>query len=410
VQGSSIGIRSRPLFYSQSAHVADGSRVRFQVAQAAPPDAAANSDSAATESSDGANFRDGARSGDSKGPSRKAGPPVSDHWYKYFAENRPASEDVRRTVSQLLEAQKHEEIVAFLNAALANSQSEPWMYDILAMAMRLADYPQDQIQRVLLSRVDLSPTNVEGLLYSARFLTQLDASAAAFRVYQEAARVSPSQAEPYVLGLKLARKLKNPQAVQWASSGILTHVWGRGFERHHENAEDASLDTQRALRRDGQNEQADQLAAALAEARRRDLIVRVEWSGDGDLDLEVEEPCGSKCSTHNPQTAGGGAFTHDGYGPKPENCFEEYVCVAGEKGDYRATIEHIDGNIVGKSFRVTWIRYRGSKTEQVRSETYRLDKSRRVIRFSLNEGRRTELVPGLPVPVAREARSEDGRK
>jgi len=313
-------------------------------------------------------------------------------------------------VSQLLEAQKYEEIVAFLNAALANSQSEPWMYDILAMAMRLADYPQESIQRVLLSRVDLSPTDVDGLLYSARFLTQLDASAAAFRVYQEAARVSPAQAEPYVLGLKLARQLKDPQAVQWASSGILTHVWGRGFERHHQNAEDAAADAQQTLRREGREDEADRLAAALTEAKRRDLIVRVEWSGDGDLDLTVEEPCGTKCSTHNPQTAGGGAFTHDGYGPKPENCFEEYVCVAGEKGDYRATIEHIDGNIVGKAFRVTWIRYRGSKSEQVKTETYRLDKPRRVIRFTLNEGRRQQLVPGLPVPTSRPTADEEQRR
>jgi hypothetical protein len=367
LQGSSTGIRSRPLF---AALLLD--------------------EGPATARKD----------------SKRAGPPVSDHWFKYFAENRPSSEDVRRTVSKLLEAQKYEEIVAFLNAALANSQSEPWMYDILAMAMRLADFPQDQIQRVLLSRVDLSPTDIEGLLYSARFLTQLEASASALVVYQEASRVSPAKAEPYVLGLKLAQKLKDANGILWSSSGILTHIWGRGFERHHQNAEDASLDMQRTLRSKGRNEQADQLAAALAEAKRRDLVVRVEWSGDGDLDLEIEEPCGTKCSTHNSQTAGGGAFTHDGYGPKPENCFEEYVCVSGEKGDYRATIEHIDGNIVGKSFRVTWIRYRGSKSEQVRTATYRLDKPRRVIRFTLNEGRRSKLVPGLPVPAAQDIAPE----
>ncbi|MBI1310245.1 hypothetical protein GC176_02975 [bacterium] len=312
-------------------------------------------------------------------------------------------------MSQLLERKQYEQIVAFLQAALANGQSEPWMFDILAMSMRLADFPQDEIQRVLMSRVDLSPTDIDGLLYSARFLTQLDAPSAALSVYQEAVRLSPSQAEPYLQGLKLATKLKDAEAIQWASSGILTQVWGRGFERQHKNAEDTSLDTQQVLRREGRNAEADRMAAALQEAKRRDLIVRVEWSGDGDLDLTVEEPCGTKCSTHDPQTAGGGAFTHDGYGPKPDNCFEEYVCVRGQKGDYRATIEHVDGNIVGKSFRVTWIRYRGSKSEQVKSETYRLDQPRRVIRFTLNEGRRTELVPDRPLPAASN-KSERGGK
>lgn len=388
MQGASTGIRSRPLFRAPLPEVAARPSAGRLLAQASASDDARDADPTDQAS-------------DSKRPRRRVGPLVSDHWFKYFAENRPSSEDVRRTVSQLLEAQKYEEIVAFLNAALANSQSEPWMYDILAMAMRLADFPEDSIQRVLLSRVDLSPTDVDGLLYSARFLTQLNASASAFRVYQEAARVSPAQAEPYVLGLKLARKLKDPQAIQWASSGILTRVWGHGFERHHQNAEDASMDAQQTLRRADRASEADKLAAALKEAKRRDLIVRVEWSGDGDLDLTIGEPCGTKCSTHNPQTAGGGAFTHDGYGPKPENCFEEYVCVAGEKGDYRATIEHIEGNIVGKAFRVTWIRYRGSENEQVKTETFRLDKPRRVIRFTLNEGRRKKLVPGLPVPAAK---------
>lgn len=336
-----------------------------------------------------------------------AGPDPFERWFQYFKENRPTSENVRRTVSQLLERKQYEQIVAFLKAALANGQSEPWMYDILAMSMRLADYPQDVIERVLISRVDLSPSDTDGLLYSARFLTQLDASASALRVYQEAARLSPSQAEPYVLGLKLAKKLKDASGIQWASSGILTHVWGRGFERHHQNAEDESVDAQQALRRDGRNAEADQMAAALTEAKRRDLIVRVEWSGDGDLDLLVEEPCGAKCSTHNPRTAGGGAFTHDGYGPRPDNCYEEYVCASGQKGDYRATIELIDGNVVGKSFRVTWIRYRGSKNEQVRTETYRLDKPRRIIRFTLNEGRRTEPVPGLPLPAKNDSAANE---
>ncbi|MHC4875208.1 MAG: hypothetical protein ACYTGL_01840 [Planctomycetota bacterium] len=341
-------------------------------------------------------------------PKREAGPSPFEHWFQYFKQNRPPADDLRRVVAKLLEAKQYEQIVAFLQAALANGQAEPWMFDVLAMAMRLADYPQAEIQRVLMSRVDLSPTDIDGLLYSAAFLSRLEASQAALRVYQEAARLAPSRPEPYVLGLKLARSLKDAKGIQWAASGILTSVWVRGFERHHQTAEDALLDKQQELNRAGQNKDAEELAAALAEAKRRDLIVRVEWSGDGDLDLTVEEPCGAKCSTHNPQTAGGGAFTHDGYGPEPDNCFEEYVCVRGSKGDYRATIEHIDGNIVGKSFRVTWIRYRGSENEQSKTETYRLDKPRRVIRFTLNDGRRTELVPGLPVPGENVSADDDG--
>lgn len=329
---------------------------------------------------------------------KKAGPTTRERWFEYFRNNQPDSEDLRRTAAQLLERERYGEIVRFLQAALAAGQSEPWMYDILAMAMRLSEFPDSEIQRVLMSRVDLAPTDVDGLLHSARFLVQLDATAAALRVYREAARLSPAQAEPYVLGLKLAQKLQDDQGIEWACRGILTHVWGKGFRKHHERAEDTMQDVILKLRREGSDRKADRLMAALVEAKRRDLTVRVEWAGDGDLDLTVREPCGTECSTHNPRTAGGGAFTHDGYGPRSENCYEEYVCVKGEPGDYRAIIQHIDGNIVGKSFRVTWIRYQGSENEQVRTETYRLDKPRRVIRFTLNHGRRTGPVPGLELP------------
>ena len=68
----------------------------------------------------------------------------------------------------------------------------------------------------------------------------------------------------------------------------------------------------------------------MAKARVRDLIVRLRWTGDADLDLSVEEPSGATASCQEPITRGGGVHRHDGYGPDPRNCYEEYYPARSE--------------------------------------------------------------------------------
>ena len=40
-------------------------------------------------------------------------------------------------------------------------------------------------------------------------------------------------------------------------------------------------------------------------------------------------------------------LTHDGYGPMPANCYEEYVCAFGPPGDYHLRVRRAWGKIVG---------------------------------------------------------------
>ena len=290
------------------------------------------------------------------------------------------------------------------------------MYDTLAMSMKIAGRPQKDIERVLLSRIDFTTTDIPGLLYSAAFLARLEAPGQALRMYRQAATLAPDRPEPYVLGLKIARQMKDYEATAWACSGILENVWTDDRKQRHLDAEDALTDALKELETGNQKAEADKLKKTVAESRRRDLIMRLEWSGNGDLDLAVEEPIHSEtqasvCSVLNQRSPGGGRFTHDGYGPAPENCYDEYVCVRGMSGDYRARISHSSGDIVGKRCQLIVTRYQGTREELVRKVDVPLDKPEKVVRISLNDGRRQEplVIPEedlAPSSLDRRSRSE----
>ncbi len=136
-------------------------------------------------------------------------------------------------------------------------------------------------------------------------------------------------------------------------------------------------------------DQADALRLAVAEARQRDLVVRLEWSGNSDLDLIVEEPLGSVCSFTERDSAGGGVLIHDGYGPRAENCYESYVCSLGMPGDYRLRVRHAWGNVVGGRALISITQYQGTDHEETTRQVVVLDGGESAVTWRLADGRRT---------------------
>lgn len=316
-----------------------------------------------------------------------------DLWFDYFEKRKPSLENVQKLVRKLHTAKKHDHVIAIINAALATGQSQPWMYDVLALSMELDKRPQEEIERVLLSRVDFTTTDVPSLMYSAAFIKRMGGRKQALHLYRQASRLDPTRPEPYVLGLSLARELKDYDAVKWSCVGALTHAWTKDRVKRHQDAHDAAVESETELRKAGHEEQADQLKAAVAEAGYRDLVLILRWTGDADLDLSVEEPLGTRCSVDNPLSKGGGVLVHDGYGPKTENCYDEYACVRGASGDYRAIIRFVQGKVVGNRCQLTIIRYRGTENEVTRKLTVPIDKRVKTVRLSLHNGRRKEAGP-----------------
>jgi len=228
-------------------------------------------------------------------------------------------------------------------------------------------------------------------MYSAAYLIKFERRDAALRLYRQASRLAPERPEPYLLGLKHAVHMQSAEAVEWAACGILRYAWTRDFATVHRDAENAALVVERRLRAAGDAAGADRLHAAVADARRNDLVARLKWSGGGDLDLIVEEPVGTVCSCLNRDSPGGGVLTHDGYGPDAQNCYEEYICALGAKGDYRLRIRHAWGTIVGQRATLTVIRDAGGADESVETHTIVLNGEDTVIQVPLPNGRRTEL-------------------
>jgi hypothetical protein len=262
------------------------------------------------------------------------------------------------------------------------------MYDVLALSMEIVGRPQSEIERVLLSRIDFSAADVPSMVYSAAYLTRFKAEKQALGLYQQAARLQPDRPEPYIMGLRLAEKLKDPEGILWAASGILTHVWVKDYEQWHEKALNALANLEHSFRKAGRQAEAERVQTARRQALERDLKLELTWNGDGDLDLIVEEPKGTVCSFESPLTAGGGVLLNDGYGPKQQNCHEDYLCAHGFPGTYVVRVRYVSGNIVGQRAKLKVTRYHGSDHPVVQTMIVPLTKEDRLIRIDLSKGRR----------------------
>jgi hypothetical protein len=193
-------------------------------------------------------------------------------------------------------------------------------------------------------------------------------------------------------GLQIARELNDAKGVEWGAVGVLTNVWQSGYEAQHREADNIAAVVEESLRKAGRSSDADALKASVAAAHHRDLMLKLTWTGDADLDLSVEEPNGGICSVENPFTTAGGAYTHDGYGPKAANCFEEYIAASALSGDYLVRVSVQSGEVVGRRATLTIRRYVGTADESTKTMSIPIDGKDKVVRLSLNDGRRQALL------------------
>lgn len=325
--------------------------------------------------------------------------PADRIWADYFQSNRPADEAVRKLVFKLHQQKEHEHVIHVLQSALLNGQSQPWMYEVLALSMEVTGRPKADVQRVLLSLTDFGNANFASMMYSAAYLTRFNRVETALQLYRQASRLAPERPEPYILGLKLARKKADTEHpgtgnagiedIIWAAAGILQYGWTRHHEQLHRDAEDAALDVSRQLRTRNDEQGLADLKRTITAARRRDLVVTLTWNGTADLDLIVEEPGGTVCSFESPDSPGGGIHLHDGYGPRADNCNELYVCPQGLSGTYRFRIRRALGDVVGRRAQLTITRHAGTPAEKTTRQSIVIGEEDAVVPITLEGGRRT---------------------
>ncbi|MDA0834823.1 MAG: hypothetical protein O2955_19080 [Planctomycetota bacterium] len=302
-------------------------------------------------------------------------------------------------IYKLHEAKHHEHVIAAIEAAILNDQSQPWMYEALALSMEISGRPSEEIERVLLSQIDFTAADIPSMLYSAAYLNRLGAKRQAMKMYQQSAQLNPSLSEPYILGLKLAHETKDWESVEWAATGIMRTAWVQSnFKTLMQEAEDVSALAVRELEKANDIDRAKSLKSAMLLAKQRDLVVNLTWNGKGDIDLLVEEPHGTICSFDHTPTSGGGVLAHDGYGPVQSNCHEDYICMYAWPGTYRIRVRYFSGEIVGKRAVLTVVLNQGTEREQTKKYTVDLSNSDQIYRIEVPDGRRQESTE-LAEPV-----------
>lgn len=347
----------------------------------------------------------------------------SEIWSDYFSKRKADNRAVCAVILKLHESKRHEHVIAAIEAAILNDQSQPWMYEALALSMEISGRPKADVERVLLSQIDFTAADVSSMLYSAAYLNRLGANRQAMKMFKQSSQLNPSRSEPYILGLKLARETKDWESVEWAATGIMRTAWVQpNFKELMQQAEDVAALAVRELEKANDRTRAKSLQAAMQQARQRDLVVKLTWNGRGDVDLLVEEPKGTICSFDQTPTSGGGVLAHDGYGPVQSNCHEDYVCMYAWPGTYRIRVRYFSGEIVGKRAVLTVILNQGTDREKTKKYTVDLSNSDQIYRIEVPEGRRvgpTELsepaenlqgrIPGGRSPIQLVAYEKDSR-
>jgi hypothetical protein len=305
------------------------------------------------------------------------------------------------TADFLFQYDKYEHTAEFLKANLRQGiLVRPWVFEALAIALEASGAPPDEIRRARLSAADLEPQDFQGFLKAARVLAEHRQYDRALVFCRQAAAVEPNLPFAYADALEYAELAKDAQAMQWAAQRLLLQDWPADSRELHHKTQLRVDGLLRTLEKENRTRDAERLKAALADVRRRDLVVNLKWeagaSGAADLELQVKEPSGTLCSPSQRQTPGGGTLIGNNLGDKSAT----YVAAEGFAGDYEVTVRHVWGQPLWSKATLEIILHQGTPDEERRLETIDLTQ-RDTVRVALRGGRRTQLA-SVPPPAAYE--------
>ena len=324
---------------------------------------------------------------------------INEAWDRHLARRQECSpESLKATVRHLWNSKpenKYDQIVALIRGALRHQQSQPWMYEALTLALRAKGAPKEEIERAVMSAVEFaqSPTD---LMFLAIFLEQLGLEERSLSVCRQIIKVNPLLPVPYVQSLRLAQKLGDLEATQWASLGVLGQAWPEEHKVVWRKGYLAAMDVLERLKKAGRTSEAASFERAMNQVSIRDCVVCVSWTGEAEVDLMVEEPSGKVCSLRYPRTPSGGVFLGDA----PDQVGKEdtgahtqvYVCPSGFSGDYRLFVRRVWGTLSDNKVKVAvWTHYHTDKQSAVIRQIS-LEGDAASVRFDLADGRRTDSL------------------
>ncbi|MBI3839400.1 MAG: hypothetical protein HY288_15890, partial [Planctomycetia bacterium] len=315
-------------------------------------------------------------------------------WHDYFSahpELKP--EAVRETVRQLMHQRQFAQVIGLLRAALRDGLPQPWMYEAMGLAMQAGGSSKREIERALMSAVDFGEST-EDLMYVAQYMARSGLEIRALKVFHQVAMVEPLRPEPYLFGLQLAQRLNDLEGIKWSSLGILKQAWPKDKNDVVQNASRAAAATLEQLKAEKRLTEAVEFQAQLDQAKVRDCLVKVTWTGEADVDLLVEEPAGTMCTFRNPRTTAGGVMLGDvasreGRG-SPDGLSETYVCPEAFNGTYRVLLRRVWGKITAGKVTVDVYSHYGTKDQKHLRQQIPLGDQDALVVFDLQDGRRKE--------------------
>ena len=324
-----------------------------------------------------------------------AGENPTEAWTTYFAANDAAPADVRETVRELVAENRHEEVIGLINGAIRNDQLQSaWMFEAMGLSMELLGKPKQEIERVVMSAVDLSQ-NANDAMVAAMYLGNSGMTERALSVLHDIALLKPERTEPYEIAFRLAQRAGDSisgESLQWVVTGILSQEWPNNPELVREAGyRAAAIKTQ--LADAGKTAELADFEKQLMDAQHRDVRVLVTWTGDADLDLYIEEPGGTICSRLNPRTTAGGVYFGDVYskGTNESGLMQEsYVLPEGFAGDYRLIVKRVTGQVTAGKVNVDIALHYNSESEAGMARPVELDNQGAIVTFALDKGRRAD--------------------
>jgi len=284
-------------------------------------------------------------------------------WDLALTESAYPSSALAEAFAVLHESRQYTFAIEGLLSAIRNNQGHPWMYAMLPMEMKLAEWPQEEIDRALLSRVDFATNNLSQVLITASLLSRLKSWDQAIALCKEATDRDPWVPEVWLKARTIADRSNIPKHVLWTRTGILTHVWNRDADDLHKEAEQTIKDLLASAKKKGEPELISEIEKALHNSLTWDLKITAQWAGDGDVDMVIHEPNQLVCDRRNQITDNGGLLTVMSSGGKGRKK-EEYRCQEAPTGDYEVVLRLIAGRVITGNVLLRITRYSGTDKEQ----------------------------------------------
>ncbi|MDB5351892.1 MAG: hypothetical protein JWN86_3139 [Planctomycetota bacterium] len=207
----------------------------------------------------------------------------------------------------------------------------------------------------------------------------------------QAVKVAPQNAEPILMSILMAERLKDIKRFLNSSETLLSLGWPGVDETWRTGLRNRFSLLAKQLREEGRDDDAKELTQRLSGIEARDLVVRLTWEKDSLLELCVDEPLGATADHYNPRTVFGGALVKEGRGKDREAV---YVCPRGFDGTYviRVNVLYNDENQPTKVAKLEIVSHEGTPDEQSVYQTLSLSKLE-PIRINLSGGRRKTVLP-----------------